>query len=65
MTHTKIKKMLNDFKNAGGDGLEVVNANSSDEEFLLEINGVKNMICLHQLAQIFMDGQIREFKLVI
>ena len=35
MTHTKIKKMLNDFKRAGGDGLEVVNANSSDEEISL------------------------------
>jgi predicted metal-dependent phosphoesterase TrpH len=35
MTHTKIKKMLYDFKNAGGDGLEVVNANSSDEEISL------------------------------
>ena len=35
MTHTKIKKMLNDFKSAGGDGLEVVNANSSDEEISL------------------------------
>jgi len=35
MTHTKIKKMLYDFKNAGGDGLEVVNSNSSDEEISL------------------------------
>ena len=35
MTHTKIKKMLYDFKNAGGDGLEVVNANSSDKEISL------------------------------
>jgi predicted metal-dependent phosphoesterase TrpH len=35
MTHTKIKKMLYDFKNAGGDGLEVVNTNSSDEEITL------------------------------
>ena len=26
---------------------------------------VKIIICLHQLAQIFMDGQIRGFKLVI
>jgi hypothetical protein len=32
MTHTKIKKMLNDFKEANGDGFEVVNANSSEEE---------------------------------
>ena len=35
MTHTKIKKMLNDFKSASGDGLEVINANSSEEEITL------------------------------
>jgi len=35
MTHTKIKKMLNDFKEANGDGFEVVNANSSEEEISL------------------------------
>ena len=35
MTHTKIKKMLIDFKDAGGDGFEVVNANSSEEEISL------------------------------
>ncbi len=35
MTHTKIKKMLYDFKEASGDGLEVVNANSSEEEISL------------------------------
>jgi predicted metal-dependent phosphoesterase TrpH len=35
MTNTKIKKMLNDFKNAGGDGFEVINANSSVEEISL------------------------------
>jgi len=35
MTQTKIKKMLNDFKEANGDGFEVVNANSSDEEISL------------------------------
>tara|TARA_B110000008_G_scaffold2669_1_gene2551 strand:- start:218 stop:1042 length:825 start_codon:yes stop_codon:yes gene_type:complete len=35
MTYTKIKKMLNEFKDAGGDGLEVVNANSSEEEISL------------------------------
>lgn len=35
MTHTKIKKMLYDFKAATGDGLEVVNANSSEEEISL------------------------------
>ena len=35
MTRTKIKKMLNDFKEVGGDGFEVINANSSDEEISL------------------------------
>ena len=35
MTHTKIKKMLIDFKEANGDGFEVINANSSDEEISL------------------------------
>ena len=35
MTHTKIKNMLSDFKEASGDGLEVVNANSSTEEISL------------------------------
>jgi len=35
MTNTKIKKMLNDFKLASGDGFEVVNANSSAEEISL------------------------------
>ena len=35
MTYTKIKKMLKEFKEVGGDGFEVVNANSSDEEISL------------------------------
>ena len=35
MAHTKIKNMLIDFKEANGDGFEVVNANSSDAEILL------------------------------
>ena len=35
MTHTKIKNMIKDFKEASGDGFEVVNANSSDEEISL------------------------------
>jgi len=35
MTRTKIKKMLDDFKEANGDGFEVVNANSSEEEISL------------------------------
>jgi 3',5'-nucleoside bisphosphate phosphatase len=37
MTRTKVKKMLIDFKDASGDGLEVVNANSSDEEIALGV----------------------------
>ena len=35
MTHTKIKNMLIDFKEANGDGFEVINANSSDQEISL------------------------------
>jgi len=35
MTHTKIKKMLIDFKMASGDGLEVINAHSTGEEISL------------------------------
>ena len=35
MTHTKIKKVIRDFKEASGDGFEVVNANSSREEIAL------------------------------
>jgi 3',5'-nucleoside bisphosphate phosphatase len=35
MTQTKIKKMIGDFKEASGDGFEVVNANSSREEINL------------------------------
>ena len=35
MTHTKIKNMIKDFKEASGDGFEVVNANSSEEEISL------------------------------
>ena len=35
MTHTKIKKLIWDFKEASGDGFEVVNANSSREEITL------------------------------
>ena len=35
MTHTKIKNMIADFKDASGDGFEVVNANSSEEEIIL------------------------------
>ena len=32
MTHTKIKNMIKDFKAVSGDGFEIVNANSSEEE---------------------------------
>jgi len=32
MTHTKIKNLIKDFKQASGDGFEVVNANSSEKE---------------------------------
>ena len=35
MTHTKIKKLIKDFKEASGDGFEVVNANSSRDEITL------------------------------
>jgi len=35
MTHTKIKTMLNDFKCALGDGIEIVTGTSSDEEIQL------------------------------
>jgi 3',5'-nucleoside bisphosphate phosphatase len=35
MTHSKIKNMIKDFKEASGDGFEVVNANSSEEEITL------------------------------
>jgi 3',5'-nucleoside bisphosphate phosphatase len=35
MTHTKIKKLIWDFKEASGDGFEAVNANSSREEITL------------------------------
>ena len=35
MTPTKIKKMLNDFKLESGDGFEVVNSNSSEDEISL------------------------------
>ena len=35
MTHSKIKNMLNDFKLASGDGFEVINANSSEDEISL------------------------------
>jgi len=35
MTHTKIKNLIEDFKESSGDGFEVVNANSSEEEIAL------------------------------
>ena len=35
MTHSKIKNLIRDFKEASGDGFEVVNANSSKDEISL------------------------------
>jgi 3',5'-nucleoside bisphosphate phosphatase len=35
MTHTKIKNLIRDFKDASGDGFELVNANSSEEEIYI------------------------------
>ena len=35
MTNTKIKKLIKDFKEASGDGFEVVNANSTRDEITL------------------------------
>ena len=35
MTNTKIKKLIKDFKEASGDGFEVINANSTKEEITL------------------------------
>jgi 3',5'-nucleoside bisphosphate phosphatase len=35
LTNTKIKKLIKDFKEASGDGFEVVNANSTREEITL------------------------------
>lgn len=35
MTHTKINNLIKDFKEASGDGFEVVNANSTREEIAL------------------------------
>ena len=46
MTNTKIKKMLNEFKDAGGDGFEVVNANSSEEEIFLGNQWSRNISML-------------------
>ena len=53
MTHTKIKKMLNDFKLASGDGFEVVNANSSEEEISLGNQWSKNFDLLASIGSDF------------
>ena len=42
MTHTKIKKMLIDFKNALGDGLEVVTGTSTQDEINLSSQWTKD-----------------------
>ena len=42
MTHTKIKKMLIDFKDALGDGLEVVTGNSTQDEINLSSQWTKD-----------------------
>ena len=53
MTHTKIKKMLNDFKEANGDGFEVVNANSSEEEISLGNQWSENFDLLTSIGSDF------------
>ena len=53
MTNTKIKKMLNEFKEAGGDGFEVVNANSSDEEISLGDKWSENFDLLASIGSDF------------
>ena len=53
MTHTKIKKMLNDFKDENGDGFEVVNANSSEEEISLGSQWAENYDLLTSIGSDF------------
>ena len=53
MTYTKIKKMLNEFKKAGGDGSEVVNANSSDEEISLGVQWIEEYDLLASVGSDF------------
>ena len=53
MTHTKIKKMLNDFKGANGDGFEVINANSSEEEISLGSQWAENYDLLTSIGSDF------------
>jgi len=53
MTHTKIKKMLSDFKEANGDGFEVVNANSSEEEISLGNQWSENFDLLTSIGSDF------------
>ena len=53
MTQTKIKKMLNDFKLASGDGFEVINANSSEEEIALANQWSKDFDLLASIGSDF------------
>ena len=53
MTHTKIKKMLNDFKEANGNGFEVINANSSEEEISLGNQWLDNFDMLASIGSDF------------
>ena len=53
MTHTKIKKMLSDFKESNGDGFEIVNANSSEEEISLGNQWSENFNLLASIGSDF------------
>ena len=53
MTNTKMKKMLIDFKEANGDGIEVVNANSSEEEISLGNQWSENFNLLTSIGSDF------------
>ena len=53
MTQTKIKKLLNDFKLASGDGFEIVNANSSQEEIYLANQWSKDFDLLTSIGSDF------------
>ena len=53
MTNTKIKKMLIDFKEANGDGIEAVNANSSKEEIYLGNQWSENFNLLTSIGSDF------------
>jgi len=53
MTHTKIKKMLNEFKDANGDAFEVVNANSTEQEISLGNEWSENFDLLTSIGSDF------------